>query len=345
LRSIISKVFLSLIFLAALAFASNEAGVNFIYDYGKMYEAGHKSESLDLSAKFLFQNPIYFNWNSTDIEINRGKIALLSASFPFNINSYGLEYSFLFGKGVWEKGDFDFFYGKPALPFVLGFGMFFYQGSNSFTLNYALCNGKILKNQEDAELFNFDFYIYNALYKFNASKNLNLYAGFAGLNTEAAGALTAENQGYFLFPYSFYEVNGYLNAKAVYGMANLKAEFSLAEYGIDLGALAAISEKKAGNLHYKYRKKFASYYGEKEVFRDFYPMHVKGSGIVFSILSIQTKKIRLGENYIQYGVKKPLAIPFGKFFSESKNFNDSEYNMSVKDILLWGLTANANVYF
>jgi len=328
-----------------LALASNEASAYFVYDQGKMYEAEHKSESLDLSAKVLFQNPILLNWNSTDIEINRGKFALVSASFPFRINSYAFEYSLLFGHGVWEKGDFDYFYGKPDLPFVLSFGMSFYQGSSSLTVNYTLCNAKILNNQEDEELFNLDFYLYNALYKFNASKNLNLYAGFAGLNMEAAGALTAENQGYFLFPYSFYEISGFLNVKTVYGMANLKAESALAEYGIDLGALAAVGEEKAGKLHYKYRKKFASYYGRTEIFRDFYPMNIKGSGIVFSVLSIQTKKMRLGESYIQYSVKKPLAIPFGKFFSESKNFNDPEHGMSVKDALLWGLTASASVYF
>ncbi|GBU25490.1 hypothetical protein R83H12_02133 [Fibrobacteria bacterium R8-3-H12] len=309
-----------------------------------MYEAEHRAQNMDLSAKILFQNPVSFRWNSAGVESDGGRIALFSASFPFSINSYVLEPSLMFGNGVWEKGDFQYFYGKPDLPFVLGFGMSFYQGSNSFVANYMLCNGKILNNQEDAEFFNLDFYIYNAFYKFNASKNFNLYAGFAGLNAKAAGALTAENQGYFLFPYLFYETGGHLNIKTVYGMANLKAEYALAEYGVDLGALVAVSEKNTGNLHYKYRKKFADYYGEKEISRDFYSMSIKGSGIVFSVFNIQTKKMRLGENYIQYGVKKPFAIPFGKLFS-ARNFEKNEYSISVKDVLLWGLTANANVYF
>jgi len=73
-------------------------------------------------------------------------------------------------------------------------------------------------------------------------------------------------------------------------------------------------------------------------------MSIKGSGIVFSVLSIQTRKICLGENYIQYGIKKPLAIPFGKLFS-ARNFENDESKMSVKDVLLLGLTANVNVYF
>jgi hypothetical protein len=344
LENIIRKIFLSLALFTKTALAFNEASAYFVYDYGKMYETGYKSQSMDLNAKFLFQNPVSFTWNSIDIENSGGKIALFSASFPFGINSYVLEPAILFGKGVWGKGDFNYFYGKPDLPLVFSFGISFYQGSNSFTANYIFCNGKILNNQGDVELFNSDFYIYNVFYKFNANKNLNLYAGFTELSAEATGALTAENQGYFLFPYLYYETNWHLEAKTIYGIASLKMESALTEYGIDLGTLVAVDEKNAGTLHYKYRKKFASYYGDKEVFRDFYPAHVKGSGIVFSSLSIQTKKMRFGGNYIQYGVKKPLAVPFGKFFSESKNYDD-EQNTSVKDALLWGLTTNMSIYF
>ena len=344
MKSIIRKIFLSLALFTEIALASNEASAYFLYDYGNIYEAEHKSQSMDLNAKILIQNPISFNWNSISIKNDGGRIALLSASFPFSINSYVLEPAILLGKGVWEKGDFDYFYGKPDLPFAFGSGISFYLGSNSFTANYMFCSLKILKNQEDTELFNSDFYIYNAFYRFNANKNLNLYAGFALLKAEAAGALTAKNQGYFLFPYLYYETGARLDVKTVYGMANLKMESASAEYGIDLGTLLILDGKSAGNLHYKYRKKFTDYYGEEEVFRDFNPTHIKNSGIIFSILSIQTKKMRLGENYIQYGVKKPLAIPFGKFFSESENFEE-ERNMPVKDMLLWGLTANVSIYF
>jgi len=344
LKNIIRKVLLSFAFIAKTALASSEAGAYFLYEYGKMYEAEHKSQSMDLSAKMLFQNPLSFKWNSAGVESDGGRIALFSASFPFDMNSCVLEPSILLGKGAWERGDFQYFYGKPDLPFVLGFGMSFYQGANSFAVDYTLFNGKILNNKETEELFNLNFYIYNAFYKLNASKNINLYAGYAGLNAEAAGALTSKNQGYFLFPYSFYETGGHLNIKTVYGMANLKAETASAEYGIDLGTLVVIREKNAGYLHYKYRKKFADYYGDKEVYRDFYSMSIKGSGIVFSVFNIQTKKIRLGENYIQYGVRKPLAIPFGKLFS-ARNFESDEPSMSVIDMLLWGLTGNLRILF
>ena len=344
MKNIINKILLIFAFFAKIALASSEAGAYFLYEYGKMYEAEHKSQSMDLSAKMLFQNPLSFKWNSAGVKSDGGRIALFSASFPISINSYVLEPSLLLGKGAWERGDFQYFYGKPDLPFVLGFGMSFYQGFNSFVVDYTLFNGKILNNKETAELFDLNFYIYNAFYKLRANKNFSLYAGFAGLNAEAAGALTSANQGYFLFPYSFYETGGHLNIKAAYGMANLKAESASAEYGIDLGTLVVIREKNAGNLHYKYRKKFADYYGDKEVSRDFHSMSIEGSGIVFSVFSIQTKKIRFGENYIQYGVRKPLAIPFGKLFS-ARNYENDEPKMSVKDIILLGLTANMNVYF
>jgi len=360
LESIIRNVSLGIAFFISIAFASNRASAYFVYDFGRMYDAQLNNEKINLNAKILYQNSYFFNWNATDIEGDGGKVILLSVAKPVNINSVILEPSFLYANGTWDRGDFSYFYGKPNLPKALGFGMSIYYGHNSLIANYILCNGKILNNSGEVELFNSDFYLYNIIYKFSAIKNLNLYAGFTGLNAEAAGALTAANQQYFLFPYSFYEANGRLNVKFVHGLANFTLESNSVEYGIDVGALVAVYENIKGNLHYKYRKFFGTFYGTEEIYEDFYPVPMKGSGIVFSILSIKTKKIKFGENYIQYGVQKPLALPFGRFFYEEPYIDDggsssgggegiAEESESVgkliKDALLWGLTASVNVYF
>lgn len=340
MRNTIPKVFLSLAFLASLAFASNtsnRAGANFVYEYGKMFEAELNSSRINLNAKILFQNPLSFDWNSTSIESDGGELVFLSASFPFSINTLTLKPSFLFGNGIWKRGDFEHFYGKPDLPNVLGFGMSFYQGPSAFCVHYILGKAKLLNNNESAELFNSDFYIYNAFYKYDVNNNLDLAVGFAGLNAEAGGALTAENQGYFLFPYAFYEANGYLDAKAIYALANLKIKTASAEYGLDFGALTALSGKIAGNMHYKYRK----FYGTEEVFETLNPVQIKNSGIAFSILSIKTKKISFGKNHIQYGIKKPFAVSFGEVFPKNEE-NSSDF---LKDIFLSGLTANVDIWF
>ena len=339
MRSIIRKLFLIVVFFAELAFASNEASAYFIYDYGKIFEIEHKSQNINLNAKILYQSPVSFNWNSTDIKNDGGKIVLFSASFPFNIDSFILEPSFLFGNGNWQKGDFQYFYGKPDLPYVLGFSMYFYHYSNTLGANYIFGNAKLLNNRENAELFDSDFYIYDVFYKFNINKDFNFYTGFARLNIEAIGALTAENQGYFLFPYAFYEASGYLDAKAIYGFANFKLRTEMAEYGFDLGALAIIGGKITGDMHYKYRK----FFGTEEIIESLKPVQMGNNSFIFSIFSIKSKKIKIGKNYIQYGIQKPLAIPFGKLFYESQNIGNSD-NI-VKNAFFWGLTASVNFYF
>jgi len=337
LRSIINKVFLSIAFFAALAFASNEAGANFVYEYGQMYKANFSSKNINFNAKALLQNQLVFNWNTTSIKNDGGEIVLLSFSFPFSTNLCTLEPSIMIGNGAWKKGDFQYFYGKPDLPAVLGFEM----SISNIDLFYFFGNAKLLNNQENRELFNSDFYLYNALYQYRINNGINLAAGFMGLNIEASGALTAENQGYFLFPYAFYNASGHLDAKALYALANLTLESSSAEYGLDFGMLEVLSGKLAGNMHYKYRK----FYGTEEYIETLTPVQLKNSGIIFSILSIKTKKTKMGENYIQYGVHKPFALPFGAAFPNSFGNSEASRDISVKDIILFGLTAGLNVYF
>jgi len=337
LRNIIHKVFLSLIFLATLAFASYEAGANFIYEYGQMYSADVSSKNINFNAKALLQNELVFNWNTTSLKSDGGEIVLLSLAFPFSTDLCTLEPSIMFGSGAWKKGDFQYFYGKPDLPAVFGFEM----SINNIDLFYFFGNAKLLNNQENRELFNSDFYLYNALYQYRINKGINLAAGFMGLNVEASGALTAENQGYFLFPYAFYKASGHIDAKTIYALTNLKLESGSAEYGLDFGVLEVLSGKLSGNMDYKYRK----FYGTEEHIETLTPVQLKNSGIIFSILSIKTKKIKIGENNFQYGVHKPFALPFGAAFPNSFGNSEASRNISVKDILLFGLTASLNVYF
>ena len=335
----IKVFFIGIAVFAELAFAFNGASANFVYDYGRMFEAQLQSDRINFNAKILQQNPLSVNWNSTNVKSEGGEVVFLTAGFPFNINSFILEPSFLFVNGSWQKGDFDYFYGKPDIPKILGFSISFCRGSGFFMANYVLGNLKLLNNAEDAELFNSDFYVYNAFYGFNASEKLNLSVGFAGLNVEATGTLTAENQQYFLFPYLFYIANGYMNAKVAYGSAYLGLKSKVAEYGIDFGTFYMLDGELKGDMHYKHRK----FYGTEEFFETLNPVQFSGNGFVFLILGIKTKKINIGENYIQYGVKKPLVVPFGKNFpSGSGDIKSREF---LKDVFLWGLTASASIYF
>jgi hypothetical protein len=338
LINITSKVFFAgIAFFAKLALAFNGASANFVYDYGRMFGAEFRNSKMDFDAKIFYQNPLAFDWDSTKMENDGGKIVMFSAAFPFSVNSFILEPSFLFASGKWQRGNFDYFYGKPDLPSIFGFSMYFHRHSNVLGANCIFGKAKLLNNTESSELFNSDFYIYNIFYKLWIIRT-----GFASVNAKASGSLTAENQQYFIFPYSFYNASGYMNAKAIYSIANLSFKSKVAEYGMDLGALAALDGKIAASMNYKYRKFYGTIYGTEENVEDLNPVQKKNSGIVFSILRKKKKKINIGENYIQYGIQKPFAIPFGEIFPKASPGEGGDF---LKDIFLWGLTASISVSF
>ena len=339
MKNTILKVFSTVALLANLALASDRAGAYFIYDYGKMLDMEHKSQNINWSAGILFQNPLSLDWDSTKITSDGGKIFLLQAEFPVDLGSFVLTPSFLYGRGKWERGDFEYFYGKPDLPGINGLEISLsYNSSHLLSTGYYFGNAKLLNNG-NTELFNSDFYLCKASYKYANKTYFDLLAGFAYANMETSGALTAQNQSYFLFPYSFYNASGSLDVKAIYGIADLNFESEFASYGLKLGSVLAIDGEMNGNMHYKHRK----FYGRDEVFDSIGTLHFKNSGLVFSVIGVNTKRIKLGEVFLQYGIQKPFVIPFGKIFPG--NPVNSEKSISAKDIFLTLLTANVNVYF
>jgi len=340
LKNTILKAFLTIALFANLAFASARASAYFIYDYGRMFDIEHKSQNINLNAKILFQNPLSLNWDSTKITNTGGKFFLLQTKFPFELGSFILAPSFLYGIGKWEKGDFEYFYGKPDLPAINGFEISLsYDFTHLLSTSYYFGNAKLLNNNGDEELFDSDFYLCNVFYKYAPKTYFNLAVGFTSANMETDGALTAQNQGYFLFPYNFYNATGYLNVKAVYGIADLNFASKFANYGLKLGGVLAIDGKMNGDMHYKYRK----FYGTDEVFDSINTLHFKNSGLVFSTVGVNTKKIKFNEIFLQYGIQKPFIIPLGKIFPN--NSTNNKKSLSTKDIFLTMLMANVNIYF
>jgi len=330
LKSIISKVFFtSIVFFANIALASNRAGAYFVYDYGQMIDVESKLKNIDWNAKFLFQNSISIDWNNTNMVNEGGKIFLLQTEFPVELGSFILTPSFSIGTGEWENGDFQYFYGKPDLPYINGIDISLsYSTKHLLNASYYFGNAKILNkvDNETYELFNSDFYFGNIFYRYAC-----LYAGFAVANIKANGSLTAENQRYFLFPYNFYNLTGDLRIRVVYSMV----DFRFAK----LGVAYAIDGEMKGNMHYKYRK----FYGTEEFFETLEPVQFKGSGFIFCLLGLETRKMRIGENYIQYGVFKPLAMPFGNV-SPTSEVKPNRAKL-LKDLFLLGLTARVNIFF
>lgn|GEM_PF-3160304 len=330
MRNITSKLFaICIAFIANSAFASNRASAYFINDFGTMIEADSKIKHLEWNAKFLFQNPISVNWNNTKMINDGGQIFLLQTRFGVELGSFTLTPSFLTGTGEWEKGDFQYFYGQPDLPYIHGVDIsLVYNTNHQLNASYYFGNAKVVNEIMNTiyELFNSDFYFGTVFYRYS-----RLYAGFAFANVEASGSLTAENQRYFLFPYNFYSLAGDLNVKALYSMADLK----FAKFGV----VYAMDGEMKGDMHYKYRK----FYGTEDHFETLNPVQFKGSGFFFCILGFETKKMRVGENHIQYGIFKPLAMPFGNVSPQSE-VKPSNTEL-LKKAFLFGLTAAVNISF
>jgi hypothetical protein len=340
LKNITRKLIGSLVLLASAAFASSKASASFVYELGKMTEAELETDVIHFNAKILFQNPLSFHWKSTDIRSDGGKIVLLTAGFPFRFSSFSWKPSFLFAAGVWDKGDFEYFYGKPDLPRVFGSSLDAEYAFHRFGADFLSGNAKLLNNTEDAELFDADFYLYHAFYGLHAGSLFKARAGFAGFKMEALGALTAGNQRYFLFPYAYYQASGTMNAKAVYGTATVSLESNFLKYGIDLGIFYLINGKIRGNMHYQYRK----FFGDDEVYDTIHPVELKNSGLLFSVLSIKTRKIKIGKIYAAYGIQKPLVYPFGRIFPKGGKTGSSDAS-SIKEAILWGLSAHIEAGF
>ncbi|GHV12121.1 hypothetical protein AGMMS49938_04040 [Fibrobacterales bacterium] len=321
----------------SFAFAFNEASAFYIYEYAKIYNFEHKNENLNLSATVLFQEPLSFDYASTKITSDGGNIFFLQTELSFAIGKGTFTPSFLFGRGKWQSGDFEYFYGKPHLPSINAFSGTFNLGNSSVNAGFYFGKMQILNNEE-LELFNSDFYFSNVSYKYSAN-HLNATIGFVSANMNANGSLTAANQHYFLFPYSFYNADGLLKIKALYEITNLSFEGNFANYALKLGGVISLYGKMNGKMHYKHRK----FYGQDEVFDTLATIQLKNNGFAFAILSINSKKIKFDKFAIQYGVQKPFIIPFGKSFNgisgETKN------SVNLKDAFLSMLTANANIYF
>jgi hypothetical protein len=211
------------------------------------------------------------------------------------------------------------------------------RGGNSLGAAYYFGEAKILNN-ENEHLFRSDFYLWNVFYEYSA-KPAGLLAGFASASMDADGALTAANQRYAFFPYNFYNADGKFDIKAVYGIADLNFESRSAIYALKLGSVFATGGEMNGNMHYRYRKLF----GTDEIWDSISTVRFKNNGLVFAIISLSTKKIKINNSYFQYGIHKPLAVPFGETFGN--NAGSGEKSIKPRDIFLKMLTARMDVWF
>jgi hypothetical protein len=157
----------------------------------------------------------------------------------------------------------------------------------------------------------------------------------------ADGALTAANQQYALFPYAFYNLTGSADVFAGWTMLSLDLRGKYIQHRIKAGAGNIFNGKAYANAHYQYRK----FYGDEEVNKDIVNMNLSGTGIVFSIYSLESRELTVTDKvHIYLGLRKILGYYWGidKFTDNDEKKEPVpmkiEWKSLMKTLVLSGLS-------
>ncbi|MDR2079341.1 MAG: hypothetical protein LBP74_06455 [Treponema sp.] len=248
-----------------------------------------------------------------------GKANLFNFSLPLYLGPFTLSPSFLTGYGYLYEGSLYWFFGKPLVPSLYGYGLAAgYAETHLLEFRYLGVEPEIRSNNGE-ELFTARLNIFLASYTLKpgpaASKQeegRRRFEGTAGwLYTEgsAEGALTASNQHYALFPFTFFSVTASLNAHIAYGLVRLLFRPSIFQFDITLGAAHVLwGEAKAG-YHFKMKRLF----GGSEFDGALDPVELNNTGAAFLLLDggIVLRNPSRPSRAVSLGIQKALAIPWG----------------------------------
>ncbi|MDR2403868.1 MAG: hypothetical protein LBD78_07545 [Spirochaetaceae bacterium] len=289
-----------------------------------------------------------------------GKANLFNFSLPLYLGPFVLNPSFLTGYGYLYDGSLYWFFGKPLVPSLYSYGLSAgYAGAHILEFRYLGAEPEIRSNQEEG-LFTARLNVFLASYTLNlgpaASKpeeGRRRFEGTAGwLYTEgsAEGALTASNQHYALFPFTFFSVTGSLNAHIAYGLLRLLFRPSIFQFDITLGAAHVLLGEAKADYHFKMKRLF----GGSEFDGELDPVELNNTGAAFLLLDggiILRNPYRPGPFIVTLGIQKALALPWGyeKFISAASPGTDSGGGSPAMDpellrsVLLSGLSLYARI--
>jgi hypothetical protein len=101
-------------------------------------------------------------------------------------------------------------------------------------------------------------------------------------NFSANSSLTLANQQYFLFLYTFFDINGNTNAFAVWTAVSFYIQNKYLRHRFKFGAGNIFSGQIDANIHYKYRK----FFGKEEINENI-NIELKNTGIAFLSYSFE----------------------------------------------------------
>jgi hypothetical protein len=238
-----------------------------------------------------------------------GSGLFFDAALSFRIRGLKVEPSASYAAASWGKGDFYWFFGKPNLPALRRLGLTGALGAHGLGFSLFSLDADILDN-DGAGLFEGASRGAVLYYRFSGKNRrfpVNGVLGYCYAGAEMEGGLTSSNQGYFLFPYRFYNLDASFAAHAGFAMMSLEYRFSIFRIAAALGAAHVFQGEGSADIHYREKSLFGGNEKTTPLSKD-----VGGLGAAFLSVDFGIPALRLGaKTSLSLGIKKTLAIPWG----------------------------------
>jgi len=237
-----------------------------------------------------------------------------SIEAPLRFGPFSAAPYLLYGEASWDDGDLYWFFGKPRLPSLLIYGAdlsldhydHYQHGLRAYGFSTDL---KIISN-DDKPLFDTDLDAGLFLYQFSREGEKIGFTGTLGwlfAKASMKGALTSSNQPYFLFPFSFYNLNAHLEIQAGFAGFRFRHRLGIFEYSLNLGALHVFHDRGGVDIHYRMKRLFSG----EEAF-DKINLELGGLGAAFLLLEASFPALPLTQTLrLSLGLQKAFVVPWG----------------------------------
>jgi hypothetical protein len=315
--------------------------------FGSRWTAGYNTPlvGFEFSSGIFLHSYISSDTESFSFYNDRGSGSFFSLKAPLHIGVLTIEPSALYGGGSWDAGSFYWFFGKPSIPSISILGLALSYRAHALNFHYLSLEAGILSNEE-VKLFDAHMNAYSLYYRFSMKTTklgFNGSLGWLYASADVNGALTSLNQSFSLFPYVFYNVNGFLNAHAGFGAISVEHAVSIFKYHITLGALHFFRAEGAAKIHYKNKQLFSG----EEAFETM-PLNAEGAGAAFMLLDAGIPALQIGgakKLHLSLGIPKLFAIPWGyENFLADGELGGGTASL-LKTLLLSGLSFSCSLKF
>jgi hypothetical protein len=241
-----------------------------------------------------------------------GEGFFVNPSLPVRLGAFTLTPSFLYGAAEWEDGSFYWFYGKPDIPALRVFGLdVSHEGRQRLSAKYFSLDLDILNNEETL-LFESRFTGFFASYTESRRYSQTwLEAGLGWLYAAGSlqGALTAENQQYWLFPFAFFHVDASVRTHIGHASLSILYKPSVFRYSLALGALYIFRGHLDVTGHYRRKNIF----GGGEFLENIDAGDFSHIGLAYMLVDAGIRP-KIGQSKMarfSLGLQKAFLLPWG----------------------------------